>query len=204
MTSIVALLMFAAAFGGIIKKLGVIDCLLSRIFGNSVNAFRIITSSRHSTRHLFCGHRKLFCHQFRFWLLPSMKFMTGKSCRGENISAILLDTGTGLSPLVPWSATAIFVSGTLGYASVDYCLFAPVIWFAVLLYPVVGLIVWKKQRCPAVSAGSAKKKAGKAFVIKKILCHREKACIIQERRLFRYSHRWEKRKRLPRLPAQVP
>ena len=45
MASILTMLMFAAAFGGIIKKLGVIDCLLGKIFGDSGNVFRIITSS---------------------------------------------------------------------------------------------------------------------------------------------------------------
>src|SRR5699024_2292290 len=44
MASILTMLMFAAAFGGIIKKLGVIDCLLGKIFGDSGNVFRIITS----------------------------------------------------------------------------------------------------------------------------------------------------------------
>ena len=75
----------------------------------------------------------------------------GISCIGifaprENVSAILLDTGTGISPLVPWSATSIFVSGTLGYASLDYCLFAPILWLAVVIYPAVGFIQWKKKR----------------------------------------------------------
>lgn len=145
MASILTMLMFAAAFGGIIKKLGVIDCLLGKIFGDSGNVFRIITSS--AIVHAVCFVVTGNYYAINSILAPSLNEIYDRhGLPRENVSAILLDTGTGISPLVPWSATSIFVSGTLGYASLDYCLFAPILWLAVVIYPAVGFIQWKKKR----------------------------------------------------------
>lgn len=137
--------MFAAAFGGIIKMLGVIDCLLEKIFGKSRSAVRIITASAllHSVCFVVTGNY----YAMNSILAPSLnERFDAAGIDRTNVSAILLDTGTGLSPVVPWSATAIFVSGTLGYPSVDYCVFAPVLWLAVLIYPLVGLGIKNKMR----------------------------------------------------------
>lgn len=145
MASIMTMLMFAAAFGGIIKMLGVIDCLLQKIFGKSRSAVRIITASAllHSVCFVVTGNY----YAMNSILAPSLnERFDAAGIDRTNVSAILLDTGTGLSPVVPWSATAIFVSGTLGYPSVDYCVFAPVLWLAVLIYPLVGLCIKNKMR----------------------------------------------------------
>ena len=145
MATILTMLMFAASFGGIIKKLGVIDCLLEKIFGESGSLFRIITSS--ALVHTICFFLTGNYYAINSILAPSLDEIYDKrNIPRSNVTAILLDAGTGLSPVIPWNATAIFVSGTLGYAYLDYILYAPVLWLAVLLYPAVGFFMDRKKR----------------------------------------------------------
>ena len=45
----------------------------------------------------------------------------------------MLDTGTGLAPLVPWSTTGSYTATTLGVANVSFAAFAPMLWLSILL-----------------------------------------------------------------------
>lgn len=144
MASILTLLIFAAAFGGIIKKLGLIACLLDKIFNDSKSRVRIITSSViiHTVCFVITGNY----YATNSILAPALNSIYEKNgISRSHITSIFLDTGTGISPLVPWSATAIFVSGTLGYSSLNYCLYAPILWLPLLLYPLVALFLKPKD-----------------------------------------------------------
>ncbi len=144
MASILTLLIFAAAFGGIIKKLGVISCLLDKVFNNSGKKAGIITSS--VIIHTICFVITGNYFATNSILAPALHSIYEKNgINRSHITSIFLDTGTGISPLVPWSPTAIFVTSTLGYASLKYCLYSPVLWLPFLIYPILGIVLDRRK-----------------------------------------------------------
>ena len=61
-----------------------------------------------------------------------------------NLGRILLDTGVGFSPIVPWAMMGGFISNTLGVAVTDYFLFATLPYLNMiisLLYLITGFTV---------------------------------------------------------------
>lgn len=144
MSSILTLLIFAASFGGIIKHLGVISSVLDKAFGTTGNKAKIIASA--TLIHALCFVITGNYYTTNSILAPAFQSIFQKNDVNEsNITSIFLDTGTGISPLVPWSPTAIFVTNTLGFASLSYCLFSPVLWLPLLIYPVIGIILQIKK-----------------------------------------------------------
>lgn len=144
MASILTLLIFAAAFGGIIKRLGVISCLLDKIFKNTASKTGIITSS--VIIHTLCFVITGNYFATNSILAPALLSIFEKNnINRYHITSVFLDTGTGISPIVPWSPTAIFVTGTLGYASLDYCLYAPILWLPFFIYPIIGMILDRRK-----------------------------------------------------------
>ena len=76
----------------------------------------------------------------------TVTFSAEKSADGDNFAVFTVsDTGTGISPLVPWCPTAIFVTNTLGFASLSYCIFSPVLWLPLLIYPLIGIFLARKD-----------------------------------------------------------
>ena len=64
---------------------------------------------------------------------------------------MMLDTGTGLAPLVPWSTTGSYTASTLGVANMAFLPFAPMLWLSILFsvfYALTG-IGMAKLREPA-------------------------------------------------------
>ena len=66
----------------------------------------------------------------------------------------MLDTGTGLAPLVPWSTTGSYTASTLGVTNGAFAPFAPMLWVSILLSVVmaltgVGTVKQDKQADPA-------------------------------------------------------
>ena len=52
---------------------------------------------------------------------------------------MMLDTGTGLAPLVPWSTTGSYTASTLGVANIAFMAFAPMLWLSIILSVVYAL-----------------------------------------------------------------
>ena len=57
----------------------------------------------------------------------------------KNLMRMMLDTGTGLAPLVPWSTTGSYTASTLGVANIAFFAFAPMLWLAIILSAVYAL-----------------------------------------------------------------
>ena len=144
MASILTLLIFAASFGGIIKYLGIISSVLDKAFGTTGNKAKIITSAAFT--HAFCFVITGNYYTTNSILAPAFQTIFKKNgIKDADIAFILLDTGTGISPLVPWCPTAIFVTNTLGFASLSYCIFSPVLWLPLLIYPLIGIFLARKD-----------------------------------------------------------
>ena len=57
----------------------------------------------------------------------------------KNLMRIMLDTGTGLAPLVPWATTGAYVVSTLGIDNMSFAPFAPMLWLSIIISLVMGL-----------------------------------------------------------------
>ena len=57
----------------------------------------------------------------------------------KNLMRIMLDTGTGLAPLVPWATTGAYVASTLGVDNMSLAPFAPMLWLSIVISVVMGL-----------------------------------------------------------------
>lgn len=66
----------------------------------------------------------------------------------KNLMHMMIDTGTGLAPMVPWSTTGSYTAGTLGVANLAFTPFAPMLWLSILFsvfYAVTGLCTAKLE-----------------------------------------------------------
>jgi len=64
----------------------------------------------------------------------------------KNLMRTMLDTGTGLAPLVPWSTTGSYTATTLGISNMAFAPFAPMLWLSIvfsIIMSVTGLFVVK-------------------------------------------------------------
>lgn len=139
MASTLILLIIAACFGGIIKRLGIIACLLEKIFENAHTKGKVVTSAvvLHTTCFVITGNY----YTTNSILAPAFAESFDKhGVSRDELTAILLNTGTGISPIIPWTATAIFITNTLGIAGTGYCIYAPILWLPVILQPILAYI----------------------------------------------------------------
>ena len=54
----------------------------------------------------------------------------------------MLDTGTGLAPMVPWSTTGSYTATTLGVSDLAFLPYAPMLWLSIVfsvIYAVTGI-----------------------------------------------------------------
>lgn len=127
----VALVIGAAIFGAPLRTIGVMDILLE--FVNKVSR-----SSRAFMSGVFFMHTLLFSITGSYYVTfstlgPIVAPMFDKfRLHRANLSRMLEDTGTSLAPIVPWSITGAFVSSTLGVATLDFALYAPLTYLGIL------------------------------------------------------------------------
>lgn len=100
MSSMLILLIIAACFGGIIKRLGIITCMLEALFARSHSKGKIITSA--TIMHTVCFIVTGNYYATNSVLAPALTDVCDKNglSRSE-IASIFLNTGTGISPIVP-------------------------------------------------------------------------------------------------------
>ena len=145
MASILILLLFAACFGGIIKRLGIITCFFERVFRNAHSAGSVVTGA--VALHTICFVVTGNYYTIKSILAPALNEIFDKNnVSREKLTAVLLNAGTGISPIIPWSATAIFVTNTLGIDGTGYCLFAPILWLPIILQPLFAFFSRKKKQ----------------------------------------------------------
>lgn len=57
----------------------------------------------------------------------------------KNLMRIMLDTGTGLAPLVPWATTGAYAASTLGVSNTAFAPFAPMLWLSIIISVIMGI-----------------------------------------------------------------
>ena len=139
MTSIMILIIFASAFGGIVKILGIIDALLNKIFSESSSKGKVTFAG--AVIHTVCFLITGAYYAVNSILAPPLNEAYDKhGLPRAHVGSLLLNGGTGISPIIPWSGTGIFMSGVFGLTSVWYCLYAPVLWLPLILEPIATVI----------------------------------------------------------------
>lgn len=147
MMSTIGLLMAAAMFGAPLRTAGVAHVLLDLVKKAAKN-------SRIMSFLVMCLHSVFFVITGAYYVsYPVIGAMTKdmfpeyKLAR-KNLMRMMLDTGTGLAPLVPWSTTGSYTASTLGIANMAFLPFAPMLWLSIIfsaVYALTGLCTAKAE-----------------------------------------------------------
>lgn len=131
MTGSIVLPIGAAIFGSPLRTIGVIDILLDHVkkFAKTSKAFLAGVFFLHS--FLFMITASYYVTFVTMGPLVAPMFDRFKLHRA-NLSRMLEDTGTSFAPIVPWSVTGAFIAGTLGVATFDFALYAPLCYLGLV------------------------------------------------------------------------
>lgn len=141
MLSTIGLLMAAAMFGAPLRTAGVADVLLAWLS-------RAARTSRSMSFFVLCLHTVFFSITGAYYVsYPVVGAMTKDlfpeyGLARKNLMRMMLDTGTGLAPMVPWSTTGSYTASTLGVANLAFLPFAPMLWLSILFsvfYSLTGI-----------------------------------------------------------------
>ncbi|BDF72300.1 Na+/H+ antiporter NhaC [Oscillospiraceae bacterium] len=149
----VGLLLSACVFGAPIRASGAMELLLGVIRRRARSAGALANG-------VLLLHGLFFTVTGSYYVsAPVVASMTAElfpACglSPKNLMRILQDTGAGLSALVPWSATGVYIATVLGLGStLDYFLYAPMLWGSILLSLLMGLSGFGLARLPHRAAG---------------------------------------------------
>ncbi|MCG8481957.1 MAG: Na+/H+ antiporter NhaC [Clostridia bacterium] len=147
MLGTIALLIAAAVFGAPLRASGVVDILVDKI-KSIASSWRSILSSTFILHGLFFIITGSYYVTFAV-LGPMFKPLYDKyGLDGTNLSRSLEATGTGLAAIIPWSVTGAFISSTLGVPTVQFVLYTPMIYVAIILSFVYFITGFSIKRLP--------------------------------------------------------
>lgn len=138
MMSTIGLLMAAAMFGAPLRTAGVAQVLLDLLK-------RYARTSRSMRFFVMCLHAAFFTITGAYYVsYPVIGAMTKDmypeyGLHRKNLMRQMLDTGTGLAPLIPWSTTGSYTASTLGVANIAFLPFAPMLWLSVVFSVIMAL-----------------------------------------------------------------
>lgn len=147
MLGTVALLISAAIFGSPLKSAGVIQVLLDKIVEFAKSGKAMMTSS-------LTLHGILFTITGSYYVTyavigPIISPLYDKfGLQRKNWSRTMEDTGTALSPIIPWGVTGAFVADTLQVSTGEFFLYAPMTYLGIifaLIYIFSGIGVSKTK-----------------------------------------------------------
>lgn len=148
MLGTIALLIVAAVFGSPLKTTGVVNILIEKIQEIAKTDKSVLVSTYLVHMFLFAATGSYYVTFSAFG--PIFKNLFDKyNLHGKNLSRLLEDTGTAFAPLVPWSTTGAFVATTLGVATGDYALFAPMLYTGIIfgiIYSITGFMIVKTDK----------------------------------------------------------
>ncbi len=130
----VSLILIAMTFGGILEKTGMLEAIATSLLkmATSTGSLVVATILTIIAMNLLAGD------QYLAIVIPGRMFKDVYEERGlapKNLSRVLEDAGTLTSPLIPWNSCGLFMSGTLGVATVAYAPFC----FLNILNPLISI-----------------------------------------------------------------
>ena len=147
MLSTIGLLMAAGIFGAPLRAAGVIDVLLDFVK-------KVAKNSKSMSLGVLLLHGIFFTITGAYYVSYPVVGGMVKDLYPEygldkkNLMRTMLDTGTGLAPLVPWSTTGSYTATTLGVSNMAFLPFAPMLWLSIIfsvIMSVTGLFVVKAK-----------------------------------------------------------
>ena len=135
MTWVVTLTIFALAFIGSIEHYGTLRAIMAKINKIVKSRFGLVTTTYASV----IGVGTIIGDVYTTLVLPGRLLKDKYKEMGykrTTLTRSIEDTGTLLSPLIPWNMGGSFVAATLGIATLTYAPFA----FACWLSPLFGLL----------------------------------------------------------------
>lgn len=141
MLSTIGLLMAAGIFGAPLRTAGVVDVLLEFVK-------KIAKTSRSMALGVLILHTLFFTITGAYYVsYPVVGGMVKDlfpeyGLEKKNLMRIMLDTGTGFAPLVPWSTTGSYTATTLGVSNMAFLPYAPMLWLSIVfsvIYAVTGV-----------------------------------------------------------------
>lgn len=152
MLSTIGLLCAAGIFGAPLRTAGVVDVLLNFVK-------KIARNSRLMNVGVLALHTLFFCITGAYYVsYPVIGGMTKDlypeyGLDKKNLMRNMLDTGTGLAPLVPWSTTGSYTAATLQVSNLEFAPFAPMLWVSIILSVVMAITGVGTAKLAAASAG---------------------------------------------------
>lgn len=138
MLSTVGLLIAAGIFGAPLRTAGVVDVLLDFVK-------KIARSFRSMATGVLILHAVFFTITGAYYVsYPVIGDMVKDlfpeyGLDKKNLVRIMLDTGTGLAPLVPWATTGAYTAETLGVSNLAFAPFAPMLWLSIVFSVIIGV-----------------------------------------------------------------
>lgn len=141
MLSTIGLLIAAGIFGAPLRTPGVVDVLLAFVE-------RIAKTSRSMSLGVLILHAVFFTITGAYYVSYPVVGGMVKDLYPEyhldrkNLMRTMLDTGTGLAPMVSWSTTGSYTATTLGVSNLAFAPFAPMLWLSIVfsvIYTVTGI-----------------------------------------------------------------
>lgn len=141
MLSTIGLLMAAGIFGAPLRTAGVVDVLLDFVK-------KIAKTSRSMALGVLILHTLFFTITGAYYVsYPVVGGMVKDlfpeyGLEKKNLMRIMLDTGTGFAPLVPWSTTGSYTATTLGVSNMAFLPYAPMLWLSIVfsvIYAATGV-----------------------------------------------------------------
>lgn len=141
MLSTIGLLIAAAIFGAPLRTAGVVDVLLDYVQ-------KLAKNSKAMSLGVLILHAVFFSITGAYYVsYPVIGGMVKDlypkyGLDKKNLMRGMLDTGTGLAPLVPWSTTGSYTATTLGVSNMAFLPFAPMLWLSIVfsvIYAVTGI-----------------------------------------------------------------
>ena len=128
-------------FGAPLRTAGVVDVLLTFVE-------RIAKTSRSMSLGVLILHAVFFTITGAYYVSYPVVGGMVKDLYPEyhldrkNLMRTMLDTGTGLAPMVSWSTTGSYTATTLGVSNLAFAPFAPMLWLSIVfsvIYAVTGI-----------------------------------------------------------------
>ena len=148
MLSTIGLLIAAGIFGAPLRTAGVVDVLLAFVE-------RIAKTSRSMSLGVLILHAVFFTITGAYYVSYPVVGGMVKDLYPEyhldrkNLMRTMLDTGTGLAPMVSWSTTGSYTATTLGVSNLAFAPFAPMLWLSIVfsvIYAVTGNLTPKAKK----------------------------------------------------------
>jgi NhaC family Na+:H+ antiporter len=148
MLGVIGLLISAGVFGAPLRTAGVIDILLDLVkkIAKTSNVMATGVLFLHGVFFIITG-----AYYVSYPVIGSMvkDMFPEYGLESKNLMRIMLDTGTGLAPLIPWATTGVYISTTLGVSNADFLPFSPMLWLSIifsLFISVTGVGLTKARR----------------------------------------------------------